>query len=91
LKSPGTPLAAPAGFLMAGGSRVVGRVPRLRRLVEGLGHPFVLSQGERVAEMKTGGGFLETMCFFDTELFTWDGLPTIESLKDPPRNTMRVE
>ena len=47
--------------------------------------------GERVAEMKTGGGFLETMCFFDTELFTWDGLPTIESLKDPPRNTMRVE
>ncbi len=41
--------------------------------------------------MKTGGGFLETMCFFDTELFTWDGLPTIESLKDPPRNTMRVE
>lgn len=48
--------------------------------------------GERVAEMKTGGEFLETMyLFFDTEVFTWDGLPTIESLKDPARNTMRVD
>jgi beta-glucanase (GH16 family) len=48
--------------------------------------------GQKVAEMKPGGEFLEPMwMFFDTEVFTWYGLPTIESLKDPARNTMSVD
>ena len=28
---------------------------------------------------------------FDSEVFTWKGLPTIESLHDPARNTMLAE
>ena len=53
---------------------------------------WLYHNGDRVAELKTGGGFLEPMyMFFDTEVFIWDGLPTLESLKDPARNTMRVD
>lgn len=48
--------------------------------------------GQKVAEAKTGGPFLEPMyLFFDTEVFTWEGLPTLESLKDPQRNTLYVD
>lgn len=48
--------------------------------------------GQKVAEVETGGEFLEPMyMFFDTEVFIWEGLPTIESLKDPDRNTMYVD
>jgi beta-glucanase (GH16 family) len=48
--------------------------------------------GEKVAELKPGGSFEEPQyLFFDTEVFTWEGLPTIESLKDPACNTMMVD
>ena len=48
--------------------------------------------GKQVAEAKTGGPFGEPMyLFFDTEVFAWEGLPTVESLRDPRRNTMSVE
>jgi beta-glucanase (GH16 family) len=48
--------------------------------------------GQKVAEVKTGGEFLEPMyMFFDTEVFIWEGIPTIESLKNPDRNTMYVD
>jgi len=48
--------------------------------------------GEQVAEVETGGPFLEPMyLFFDTEVFTWEGLPTIESLQDESANTMLVD
>jgi beta-glucanase (GH16 family) len=48
--------------------------------------------GQKVAEVKPGGAFEEPMyLFFDTEVFTWDGLPTIASLRDPARNTMYVD
>jgi len=48
--------------------------------------------GQKVAELKPGCGFLEPMyLFFDTEVFKWSGLPTIESLNDPKRNTMEVD
>ena len=48
--------------------------------------------GKQVAEVKTGGPFGEPMyLFFDTEVFTWEGLPTVESLRDSRRNTMSVD
>lgn len=48
--------------------------------------------GIKTAEVKTRCEFLEPMfLIFDTEVFTWSGLPTIESLKDPKRNTMEVD
>jgi len=48
--------------------------------------------GEKVAEVKTAGEFLEPMyLFFDTEVFTWEGLPAVESLHNPALNTMRVD
>ena len=48
--------------------------------------------GERVAKIKTGGPFDEPMyMFFDTEVFVWEGLPDVASLKDPARNTMTVD
>lgn len=48
--------------------------------------------GEKVAEVKPGGDFNEPMSmYFDTEVFLWEGLPTIESLKDPAKNTMLVD
>ena len=49
-------------------------------------------EGEKVAEIRFGGEFSEPMyLFFDTEVFVWDGLPTIQSLKDPARNAMLVD
>ena len=48
--------------------------------------------GHQVAPVQTGGEFAEPMyLFFDTEVFKWEGLPTLESLKDSPRNTMSVD
>lgn len=48
--------------------------------------------GERVAQVKTGGPFDEPMyMFFDTEVFVWEGLPDVASLKDSTRNTMTVD
>ena len=48
--------------------------------------------GKKAAEVKTGGAFLEPMyLFFDTEVFTWEGLPTVEALSDGTKNTMRVD
>ena len=48
--------------------------------------------GEKVAEVKTGGAFLEPMyMFFDTEVFVWEGLPDVNALKDGEKNTMMVD
>jgi hypothetical protein len=48
--------------------------------------------GRLVAEIDLPGDYAESMyMFFDTEVFTWEGLPTIESLNDPERNTMTVD
>lgn len=48
--------------------------------------------GTEVAQVQTGGAFDEPMyLFFDTEVFAWEGLPTLESLRDPRRNTMFVD
>lgn len=48
--------------------------------------------GVKVAEMKPHAAFTEPMLLiFDTEVFVWDGLPTMESLKDPKCNTMEVD
>ena len=45
-----------------------------------------------MAEQTTGGAFGEPMyLFFDTEVFQWEGLPTIASLHDPSLNTMSVD
>lgn len=47
---------------------------------------------ESVAEIKPGGAFDEPQyMFFDTETFTWDGLPTLASLNDPDKNAMYVD
>ncbi|MCF7975509.1 MAG: DUF3472 domain-containing protein [Phycisphaerae bacterium] len=48
--------------------------------------------GERVAEVNLSVEFNEPMyLFFDTEVFKWDGMPSLEALKDPQKNTMRVD
>jgi beta-glucanase (GH16 family) len=48
--------------------------------------------GKKVAELHPRGEFLEPMyLFFDTEVFTSEGLPTVESLKDPQQDTMSVD
>ena len=48
--------------------------------------------GVKVAEITHGGAFDEPQyMFFDTEVFTWHGWPTKESLLDPKRNTMLVD
>ena len=48
--------------------------------------------GEKVAEMKTGGKFLEPMyLFFDTEVFNSLELPAVASLNQPGMNTMYVD
>lgn len=48
--------------------------------------------GKKIAEVKPRCEFLEPMfMFFDTEVFTWSGLPSIQSLNDPARNTMKVD
>ena len=53
---------------------------------------WMYHDGQKVAELTPGGPFKEPQyLFFDTEVFTWEGLPTIESLRDPARNTMLVD
>lgn len=53
---------------------------------------WMYHNGVKVAEFKTGGEFLEKMyLFFDTEVFTWHGIPSIESLNDSTKNTMQVD
>ena len=42
--------------------------------------------------MRPGCAFAESVfLFFDLEVFTWSGLPDIESLDDSARNTMLVD
>jgi beta-glucanase (GH16 family) len=53
---------------------------------------WMYHDGQKVAEITTGGPFKEPQyLFFDTEVFVWEGLPTIESLNDSVRNTMLVD
>jgi len=53
---------------------------------------WMFLDGQKVGELKTGGPFKEPQyMFFDTEVFIWDGNPTIESLRDNSRNTMLVD
>ena len=48
--------------------------------------------GVAVDSVKTGGAFDEPMyLFLDTEVFVWEGLPSVESLNDPGRNAMQVD
>ena len=48
--------------------------------------------GTLTAEVDLPGDYDEPMyMFFDTEVFTWEGLPTIESLDNPDLNTMTVD
>lgn len=48
--------------------------------------------GTRVMEVTPAIPFEEKLhMIFDTEVFKWNGLPTIESLKDNRRNTMKVD
>lgn len=48
--------------------------------------------GVRVAQVDCRGPFDEPQyMFFDTEVFTWYGWPTRESLLDPTKNTMLVD
>ena len=48
--------------------------------------------GEEVMAITPQVDFDEDLfLIFDTEVFTWDGLPTIESLNDDSRNTMLVD
>ena len=52
---------------------------------------FYLNRQE-VAEVTPGGPFDEPMyMFLDTEVFTWEGLPTLESLNNENKNAMTVE
>jgi hypothetical protein len=53
---------------------------------------WMYHDGEKVAEIRFGGPFEEPMyLFFDTEVFVWEGLPTLASLRDPELNTMQVD
>jgi hypothetical protein len=53
---------------------------------------WLYHDGVKVAEMTPPAGFDEPFyLFFDTEVFTWHGLPTVESLADPTCNTMQVD
>jgi beta-glucanase (GH16 family) len=53
---------------------------------------WMYNDGQKVAELTPGGPFKEPQyLFFDTEVFVWEGLPTIESLNDPSRNIMLVD
>ena len=53
---------------------------------------WMYHDGQKVAELTLGGPFKESQyLFFDTEVFVWEGLPTIESLNDPSRNTTLVD
>jgi len=53
---------------------------------------WMYHDGVKVAEIEFGGPFDEPMyMFFDTEVFVWEGLPSLESLRDPEKNTMHVD
>lgn len=53
---------------------------------------WLYHDGIKVAEMTPPAAFDEPFyIFLDTEVFTWHGLPTVESLADPKRNTMQVD
>lgn len=53
---------------------------------------WLYHDGVKVAEMTPPADFDEAhYLFFDTEVFTWHGLPSHESLADPQRNTMLVD
>lgn len=48
--------------------------------------------GTKIHEVNLKHAFNETQTmFFDTEVFTWNGWPTKESLLDPNKNTMLVD
>ncbi|MEM1095539.1 MAG: family 16 glycosylhydrolase [Bacteroidota bacterium] len=47
---------------------------------------------EKVAELTPAGLFEEPMyIFFDTEVFRWEGMPSLTNLNDDTRNTMQVD
>ena len=53
---------------------------------------WLYHNGEKVNEIRTGGPFdVDQFMFFDTEVFSWVGNPTVASLDDPNRNTMYVD
>jgi beta-glucanase (GH16 family) len=53
---------------------------------------WLYHDGAKVGEMVPPADFDERQyLFFDTEVFTWHGLPSHESLSDPQRNTMLVD
>ncbi|MGD0537320.1 MAG: hypothetical protein ABSC03_06700 [Verrucomicrobiota bacterium] len=53
---------------------------------------WMYHNGQRVATITTGGPFtVPQYMFFDQEAFTWEGLPTVESLQDRTRNAMYVD
>jgi hypothetical protein len=55
-------------------------------------HMNFYHNGTLTAEVELPGDYDEPMyMFFDTEVFTWEGLPTIESLNNPDLNTMYVD
>ena len=52
----------------------------------------VYHNGTEVGVLTFGGSFDEKLyLFFDTEVFTWHGWPTKESLLDASKNTMLVD
>ncbi len=55
-------------------------------------HVWMYHNGQQVATITTGGPFtVPQYLFFDQEAFTWEGLPTVESLQDGSRNAMYVD
>ena len=52
---------------------------------------WMYHNGQRVATITTGGPFtVPQYLFFGQEAFTWENLPTVESLQDESRNAMYV-
>jgi beta-glucanase (GH16 family) len=55
-------------------------------------HATFFHDGKEVANVTFKADFTAPMTmFFDTEVFTWDGLPTLQSLRDDSKNTMLVD
>lgn len=53
---------------------------------------WMYHNGTKVAEITTGGAFNEPQyMFFDSEVFTWEGLPTPATLQDDTLNAMYVD
>lgn len=53
---------------------------------------WMYHNGVKVAEIIPGGSSDEQQyMFFDTEVFTWEGLPTVASLQDDTLNSMYVD